>query len=324
LRGGIAGRFFSPPGRRDKPRILGSLEKSSFLKRGNNAHATNRTIKSRRGQFSRRLFVVFEQLFRHSKRRRRCAALIAKKYNSTLYVDKRDLMMTDIIASAERKRGSGVKMVYDLLRDEILDLVLPPGSPIDEVQLAERFKMSRTPIREALVRLSGEGLIDTLPNRSTMVSNIDFLNMHTYFDALVLMYRVTTQLAAQYHRPEDLAGIRAHNAEFAIAVEEQDALAMISTNAALHLSIAEAGRNPYFTSLFKRLLDEGRRILRLYYQSYDDRLPKRFVDDHEEMIAAIAARDIALSERLAREHAEQIVRQVQKLLVRNERLEINL
>lgn len=90
-----------------------------------------------------------------------------------------------------------------------------------------------------------------------MVSNIDFLNMHTYFDALVLMYRVTTQLAAQYHRPEDLAGIRAHNAEFAVAVEEQNALAMISTNAALHLAIAEAGRNPYFTSLFKRLLTRG-------------------------------------------------------------------
>ena len=114
--------------------------------------------------------------------------------------------MTDIDTSPipERKRGSGVKMVYDLLRDEILDLVLPPGSPIDEVQLAERFKMSRTPIREALVRLAGEGLIDTLPNRSTMVANIDFLNMHTFFDALVLMYRVTTKLAAQYHRPEDL------------------------------------------------------------------------------------------------------------------------
>lgn len=57
----------------------------------------------------------------------------------------------------ERKRGSGVKMVYDLLRDEILDLALAPGSPIDEVQLAERFKMSRTPIREALVRLAERG-----------------------------------------------------------------------------------------------------------------------------------------------------------------------
>lgn len=224
----------------------------------------------------------------------------------------------------ERKRGSGVKMVYDLLRDEILDLVLPPGSPIDEVQLAERFKMSRTPIREALVRLSGEGLIDTLPNRSTMVSNIDFLNMHTFFDALALMYRVTTQLAARYHRPEDIEVIRAHQADFAAAVSAQDALAMIASNAAFHLAIAEAGRNPYFTGLFRRLLDEGRRILRLYYQSYDDRLPQRFVDEHDEIIDAIVARNLELSERLAREHAEQIIRQVQKLLVRDERLEIHL
>ncbi|NTF44702.1 GntR family transcriptional regulator [Rhizobium rhizogenes] len=224
----------------------------------------------------------------------------------------------------ERKRGSGVKVVYDILRDEILHLELPPGSPIDEVQLSERFGMSRTPIREALVRLAGEGLIDTLPNRSTMVSQIDFLNMHSYFDALVLMYRVTTQLAAKYHRPEDLEIVRARQAEFAEAVEAQDALAMISTNAALHLAIAEAGRNPYFTSLFGRLLNEGRRLLRLYYQSYDDRLPRRFVDEHDEMIAAIAARDTELAERLAREHAEQIVSQIQKLLVRGDRLDVGL
>ncbi|TCQ80337.1 GntR family transcriptional regulator [Ochrobactrum sp. BH3] len=234
--------------------------------------------------------------------------------------------MTDSETSVtnERKRGSGGKMVYDLLRDEILDLVLPPGNPIDEVQLAERFKMSRTPIREALVRLAGEGLIDTLPNRSTMVSNIDFLNMHTYFDALTLMYRVTTQLAAKNHRPEDLEIIAVHQKEFAAAVEAQDALGMIATNAALHLAIAEAGRNPYFTTLFKRLLDEGRRILRLYYQSYNDRLPKRFVEEHDEMIAAITARDTKLAEQLAHEHAEQIVRQVQKLVMRDDRLEISL
>jgi DNA-binding GntR family transcriptional regulator len=224
----------------------------------------------------------------------------------------------------ERKRGSGVKVVYDILRDEILDLALPPGSPIDEVQLSERFGMSRTPIREALVRLAGEGLIDTLPNRSTMVSQIDFLNMHSYFDALVLMYRVTTQLAAKYHRPEDLETVRALQAEFADAVEAQDALAMISTNAALHLAIAEAARNPYFTSLFSRLLNEGRRLLRLYYQSYNDRLPRRFVEEHDEIIAAIEARNTELAERLAREHAEQIVSQIQKLLTREERLDISL
>ncbi len=227
-------------------------------------------------------------------------------------------------AVPERKRGSGAKMVYDLLRDEILDLKLAPGSPIDEVQLADRFKMSRTPIREALVRLAGEGLIETLPNRSTMVSNIDFLNLHTFFDALVLMYRVTTRLAAQYHRPEDLATIRTFHEEYAAAVKAQDALAMIATNAAFHSAIADAGRNPYFSSLFRRLLDEGRRILRLYYQSYEDQLPQRFVDEHQEMIDVIAARDVEAADRIGREHAEQIVAQVQRLFTRNERLDIQL
>jgi DNA-binding GntR family transcriptional regulator len=224
----------------------------------------------------------------------------------------------------ERKRGSGVKVVYDLLRNEILDLTLPPGSPIDEVQLAERFEMSRTPIREALVRLAGEGLIDTLPNRSTMVSNIDFLNMHTFFDALTLMYRVTTRLAAQHHRADDLPGIRDHQARFAAAVKAQDALLMIAANRDFHAAIAEAGRNPYYTGLFKRLLDEGRRILRLYYQSYDDRLPQQYVDEHERIIEAIISRDVDTADGLAKAHADQIVRQIQRLFARDQRQEISL
>ncbi|SOC45938.1 GntR family transcriptional regulator [Rhizobium subbaraonis] len=231
---------------------------------------------------------------------------------------------TDTATAPERKRGSGVKMVYDLLRDEILDLVLPPGSPIDEVQLAERFGMSRTPIREALVRLSGEGLIETLPNRSTMVSNIDFLNLNTLFDALVLMYRVTTRLAAQYHRPEDLVIIRGFHEDYAAAVQSRDTLAMIATNAAFHAAIADAGRNPYFTGLFRRLLDEARRILRLYYQSYEEQFPQRFVEEHAEIIAAIEARDVEAADRIGKAHAEQIVLQVQKLFSRDGRLDISL
>lgn len=234
------------------------------------------------------------------------------------------MTQTPPTSTPERKRGSGVKMVYDLLRDEILDLTLPPGSPIDEVQLAERFAMSRTPIREALVRLAGEGLVDTLPNRSTMVANIDFLNLHTFFDAITLMYRVTTRLAAQYHRPADLAAIRAHQAEFARAVARQDALAMIATNRAFHAAIAEAGRNPYYIALFNRLLDEGRRILRLYYQSFDDRLPQSVVDEHEALIAAIEARDIEAADRLGKAHADQIVGQIQRMFARDQRQEIAL
>jgi DNA-binding GntR family transcriptional regulator len=224
----------------------------------------------------------------------------------------------------ERKRGSGVKVVYEMLRDEILDLKLPPGSPIDEVQLADRFGMSRTPIREALVRLAGEGLVETLPNRSAMVSNIDVLNLHTFYDAITLMYRVTTRLAAQYHRPSDLVTIRAHQARYKAAVARQDALAMVAINRDLHAAIAEAGRNPYYTTLTLRLLNEGRRILRLYYQSFDDRLPREYVEEHEAIIAAIAARDVALCDRMAHAHADQIVRQIQQLFARDERQDIPL
>ena len=230
----------------------------------------------------------------------------------------------DTDGAGERRRGSGVRVVHDVLRDEILSLHLPPGGVIDEARLAERFGMSRTPIREALVRLAGEGLIETLPNRSTVVSPLDLLNMRPYFDALVLMYRVTTKLAAQRHHRGDLQAIHARQAEFAAAVAAQDALAMIATNAAFRLSVAEAGRNPYFTGLFKRLLDEGRRILRLYYQSYDDQLPQRFVDEHEAMAAAVSARDGDEADRLARAHGEQVVEQVQTLLAGAKRLDLTL
>ncbi len=209
------------------------------------------------------------------------------------------------------RRGSGVSHVYEKLRNEIVELKLEPGSPIDELHLAERFSLSRTPIREALVRLAAEGLITTLPNRATIVSNVDFLNLPHFFDALTLMYRVTTRLAAANHKPEDLARIRAAQDAFTRAVADRDALAMIATNRDFHLEIARAGRNRYYTELFRQLLDEGRRILRLYYSSFQDVLPPQYADEHEEMIAAIAARDVAEADRLAGLHAAQIVRHIQ-------------
>lgn len=208
-------------------------------------------------------------------------------------------------------RGAGAPHVYETLRNEIIDLSLRPGSPIDEAQLAARFALSRTPIREALVRLAAEGLITTLTNRATIVAPIDFLNLDAFFDALTLMYRVTTRLAAQHHQPDQIAEIAELQAQFARAVAAQDVLGMIATNRDFHLAIARAGGNPYYVDLFTRLLDEGRRLLRLYYSSFQDRLPRQYVTEHEDLIAAIVARDVARADALARAHADQIVRQIQ-------------
>lgn len=220
----------------------------------------------------------------------------------------------------ERRRGEGARLVYDTLRDEILNLTLPPGEAIDEIGLAERLSMSRTPIREALVRLAGDGLVLTLPNRSTVVAPIDFLNLHHFYDALTLMYRVTTRLAAEHHRPADLEAIQARQAEFAAAVTAGDEMSMIATNRNFHLAIAEAGGNPYYIQLFTRLLDEGRRILRLYYYpSFQPSLPHPYITEHAAMIAAITARDVAECDRLATAHANQIVQQIRALVARDTR-----
>ena len=225
----------------------------------------------------------------------------------------------------ERKRGSGVRLVHEILRDEILDLKLAPGSAVDEVALAERFAMSRTPIREALVKLEGEGLITTLPNRSSVVSPIDFGNLNAFFDALTLMYRVTTRLAAEFHAPQDLLAIRAAQDDYATAVAQGDDLAMIAHNRVFHLSIAEAGRNPYYLQLFRRLLDDGRRILRLYYYpDFQQQEPHPYVTEHQAMIAAIAARDISRADDLARAHADQIVAQIRAMMGRDQRRDISL
>jgi len=221
------------------------------------------------------------------------------------------------LAAEPRRRGHGVQKVYDRLRQSILDLSLPPGSPLDEMRLSEEFNLSRTPIREAMVRLAAEGLLTTLPNRNTIVAPIDFINLPVYFEALTLMYRVTTRSAAVHRRAEHLKQIRVAEAAYADAVERHDALGMISANRDFHVAIAEAGGNVYFTQLFARLLDEGRRVLRLYYQSFDDHLPRQYVDEHKDMVAAVEAKDADLADRLAAAHAAQIVRQIQAYIARD-------
>lgn len=221
-------------------------------------------------------------------------------------------------AEAEaRVRGLGAQTVYEALRQSILELTLAPGSPLDEVRLSQQFDMSRTPIREALVRLSSEGLVTTLPNRSTIVAAIDFVQLPVYFEALTLMYRVTTRAAAVHRKDADLPLIRRQQHAYAEAVRRRDAVEMIQANRDFHMAIAVAGGNIYFTSLFSRLLDEGRRLLRLYYQSFDDRLPRQYVDEHDAMVAAIEAGDAELADRLGAAHAAQIVRQIQSYIARD-------
>lgn len=217
-------------------------------------------------------------------------------------------------ASPRSARPSGGERVYRALRTEILTLVLPPNGPLDEHALSERFGLSRTPVREALVRLAAEGLATALPNRGTIVAPLDLSRAPAYFDALTLTQRLVTRLAARHHRAEELAGVEALQHRFAEAVRRSDVLAMIEVNRDFHVALAETGRNPYYSDFYARLLDEGRRLLRLYYASFFDRLPERYVDEHDVLLAAVRERDEDAAERLARRHAEQVAAQIRSLL----------
>src|SRR5690606_8634940 len=95
-----------------------------------------------------------------------------------------------------RRRGEGRSRVYDLLFQETLSLRLEPGSALDEAELAETYGVSRTPMREAIIRLSGEGLVRLRPNRSARVAPMDVHNLREYHEAAELMHRVVARWAA--------------------------------------------------------------------------------------------------------------------------------
>lgn len=213
-----------------------------------------------------------------------------------------------------RRRGASTPAIYDALKRDILGMALAPGAPLDETILSERFGMSRTPVREALVRLVAEGLATTLPNRNTVVTGLDLATLPDYLDAFTLMYRVTTRLAAQRRTPADMEILREKQRIFTAAVLAEDPIAMIETNRDFHMAIAEAGGNTYYRDLFGRLLNEGMRLLRLYYRTFEDRLPREYSGEHDAIIAAIEAGDADRADALGAQHAAQIVSQLHKFL----------
>jgi DNA-binding GntR family transcriptional regulator len=112
--------------------------------------------------------------------------------------------------ASKQAKGRGAKHVYDELKREILTLEIEPGTPLDETTLSNRFAMSRSPVREALVRLSADGLVVMLSNRSTLVAPIDLAGFPQYVEALDFLQRINTRLAARHRREADrLLGHRA-------------------------------------------------------------------------------------------------------------------
>lgn len=204
------------------------------------------------------------------------------------------------------KKLSNAHNIYHSLREEILSLTLMPGSNIDEKTIAERFEVSRSPVREAFIRLAGEGLIQTLPNKNSQVSPLEMEDFPHFIDALDLTQRAVTRLAAIHRDQQDIDAIRAANQVYKQAVKAAQIDRMIDANCKFHICIANASQNKYLIDSYQRLMNLGRRTLRLYYRSFDDKPPADRVDNHARIIEAIELQDAALADELAHQHAQQL------------------
>ena len=212
----------------------------------------------------------------------------------------------DKLGFRKQAKGGGAKFVYQELRKEILSLELEPGQPLDETSLANRFAMSRSPIREALVRLSADGLVEMLSNRSTLVAHIDFANFPRYVEALDFLQRINTRLAAKFRTNHDIEEMTNEANAFEEACKDGNYLKMSATNRDFHMAVAKAGRNTYLGRAYGQLLDEGRRILHMHFEfiqsSESDHM---LTSEHFEITKAIQDQDVELADRLAHAHTRQ-------------------
>jgi DNA-binding GntR family transcriptional regulator len=214
-----------------------------------------------------------------------------------------------------QRKGTGRDHAYERLREGILSLRLQPGAPIDEGALVRDLRMSRTPVREALIRLAAEGLVELLPNRGARVADIPLMSLPAFFEALALAQRATHHLAALRRTAADLARIEDEHARFA-GIARRDPAGIPAANRAFHAAIADAAHNAFLAQCYGELLDQGLRLSRftVIYDPPRGSTRRRHFDtvvaDHHALLLAIRRRDAGAAERLAARHADLFRRRV--------------
>ena len=205
-----------------------------------------------------------------------------------------------------KRRGDGPQIVYDYLRGEIVALRLAPGSRIEEKLIVEHLGISRTPVRQALMRMASEGLVELLQNRGARVTPLDLEEVRAFFEAFEIMLKTTIHLAAKRRSADDLAEIVLSRDEYEAAVEAQDIRRIVEANEKFHLTIARAGRNSHLVRLVGDLLTKAVRLDGIWYSgvragAFADDL-RRSVEEHESLVRAILEQDAAEAERLTLAH----------------------
>ena len=222
--------------------------------------------------------------------------------------------MIEVFKTRKRKspnrqpKGGGAQYVYTSLRDKILHLELNPGARLDELGLVKSLNISRTPVREALIRLASEDLVQLLPNRGARVAPLDFMEVAQYFEALELNQRAVNHWAALRRDEEDLESIGRSRDIYDAAVRNDDPTAMIESNRDFHAAIASAARNVHVKAAALQLFDKGMRLDWIWHQQISEsdlyEQIHRSQEEHDELVVAIEAKDAGRAEHIGHFHAQ--------------------
>lgn len=196
--------------------------------------------------------------------------------------------------------------VYDVLRDRIADLSMPPLHALSEKEIAQVLGVSRTPVREALIRLSEEGLVDIYPQYGTFVAPIRVANLlGSQFIRESLECSIIRELAA---RPSAaiVARIEACIAEQARTVEAGDHMAFYENDERMHQSFSTScGREQVwrFIQSAKVHVDRVRHLALPQELGF-----RKLVEEHRAILAGIEAGSPDQADAAMREHLLGLVR----------------
>lgn len=216
----------------------------------------------------------------------------------------------DAPADRARPRPTGATYLHRELREAILALRLPPGEELDDAAIARRFDCSRATAREALLNLSADRLVELLPNRRARVTPIDFLELPRFIEAIDFVSRGINWYAAERRTDTQADEIRRAGEYFDTLVATGNSSELTAANRVFHLLVAEAADNRYLHDLYRRLHDEGMRIMHLALgpmrsdTAHQRQHLDRVCEDHRRLVAAIQAHDRDTAEAVARSHTE--------------------
>ncbi len=188
-------------------------------------------------------------------------------------------------------QGSLVDRAYLRLRQEILTCVLPPGHVVSERTLAQRYAMSKTPIREALTRVCHEGLAQRLSGRGYIIAPITIQYIRDLFDLRLVLEVAAAERAARQAAPALIAALREMSAASYCLDDPESHVSFLRTNRRFHLTLAEAAANRRLVEILEVLLIEMERLFHLGLRLRDSSQEMR--REHQELVAALERGDVA-------------------------------